>query len=86
MIGVVFSKLQQADNIGHIIPIEEIELFLNDARDGHYDGKPALLDEFQHLENDAILRKLKLPPDKNDETRGTSSGCGCGKRSYDCRD
>ena len=28
MIGLVFSKLQQADNIGYIIPMEEIQLFL----------------------------------------------------------
>jgi S1-C subfamily serine protease len=60
MIGIVFSKLQQSDNIGYIIPIEEIELFLADVKDGHYDGKPLLIDEFQKLENDALRAKLKL--------------------------
>ena len=60
MIGIVFSKLQQADNIGYIIPVEEIALFLADVKDGHYDGKPLLVDEFQRLENDALRAKLKL--------------------------
>ena len=60
MIGLVFSKLQQADNIGYIIPMEEIELFLKDVEDGRYDGKPVLIDAFQNLENAALRRKLKL--------------------------
>ena len=60
MIGLVFSKLQQADNIGYIIPMEEIELFLKDVEDGRYDGKPSLIDTFQHLENEALRGKLKL--------------------------
>ena len=61
MIGLIFSKLTQADNIGYIIPMEEIELFLKDVEDGRYDGKPVLIDAFQNLENEALRRKLKLP-------------------------
>ena len=60
MIGLVFSKLSMADNIGYIIPIEEIELFLKDIKDGHYDGKPVFIDEIQTLENAALREKLKL--------------------------
>jgi S1-C subfamily serine protease len=60
MIGIVFSKLEQADNIGYIIPMEEIELFFKDVQDGRYDGKPFLVDEFQNLENEALRSKLKL--------------------------
>ncbi len=60
MIGLIFSKLTQADNIGYIIPMEEIELFLKDVEDGRYDGKPVLIDSFQNLENEALRRKLKL--------------------------
>ena len=41
MIGLAFSRLGEAQNIGYIIPSEEIELFLKDIADGHYDGKPA---------------------------------------------
>lgn len=60
MIGVAFSRLGMADNIGFIIPAEEIELFLEDLKDGRYDGKPALFDELQTLENPALRAFLKL--------------------------
>lgn len=60
MIGLAFSHLGQADNIGYIIPVEEIELFLQDIADGHYDGKPALYDDRQTLENPALREFLKL--------------------------
>lgn len=61
MIGLVFSRLGMADNIGYIIPCEEVELFLNDVRDGRYDGKPAMYDDLQTLENPALRSWLKLP-------------------------
>jgi len=60
LIGIVFSKLQKSDNIGYIIPMEEIDLFLNDVRDSRYDGKPVLDIEVQYLENEALRSKLKL--------------------------
>lgn len=60
MIGLAFSRLNNAQNIGYIIPNEEIELFLADIRDGQYDGKPALLDELQTLDNPALRAYLKL--------------------------
>src|ERR1051325_10802886 len=60
MIGLAFSKLTEADNIGYIIPSEEIDLFLQDVADGHYDGKPGLYDDFQTLENPALRSFLKL--------------------------
>jgi S1-C subfamily serine protease len=60
MIGVVFSKVAQADNIGYIIPSEEVDLFLKDVADGHYDGKPALHEPLQTLENDALRSFLRL--------------------------
>jgi S1-C subfamily serine protease len=60
MIGLAFSHLASAENIGYIIPCEEIDLFLEDIADGHYDGKPALFDEFQPLENPALRAFLKV--------------------------
>ena len=60
MIGLAFSRLGDAQNIGYIIPNEEIELFLKDIADGHYDGKPAFFDELQTLENPALRSYLKL--------------------------
>jgi S1-C subfamily serine protease len=61
MIGLTFSRLNEAENIGYIIPSEEIDLFLQDIADGHYDGKPAMYDTLQTLENPALRSFLKLP-------------------------
>ena len=60
MVGLIFSKLTQADNIGYIIPSEEIDLFLKDVADGRYDGKPAMHEPLQTLENDALRGFLRL--------------------------
>ena len=60
MIGLAFSVLQNAENIGYIIPNEEIELFLKGLANGSYDGKPGMYDELQTLENPALRGFLKL--------------------------
>ena len=62
MIGLAFSRLVGGDaqNIGYIIPNEEVDLFLKDIADGHYDGKPMLYDDLQTLENPALRQYLKL--------------------------
>jgi hypothetical protein len=61
MIGLAFSKAGgDTQNIGYIIPNEEVELFLKDIADGHYDGKPAMYDDLQTLENPALREFLKL--------------------------
>jgi S1-C subfamily serine protease len=77
MIGLAFSKMGgDTQNIGYIIPDEEVDLFLKDIADGHYDGKPAIYDELQTLENPALREYLRLDktvqgmvvhrPDKSD--------------------
>jgi len=60
MIGLAFSGVAGANNIGYVIPNEEIELFLSDVADGRYDGKPLLLDSVQTLENPVLRQYLKL--------------------------
>ena len=60
VVGLIFSRLSAADNIGYIIPTEEIDLFLDDVKDGKYDGKPALRDTLQTMENDVLRGFLKL--------------------------
>ena len=63
MIGLAFSRLGgDSQNIGYIIPNEEIELFLEDIRNGPYHGKPAMYDDLQTLENPALRAFLKLDP------------------------
>lgn len=60
VIGLVFSHLSGSENIGYIIPCEEIDLFLRDVAAGHGENKPALFDEYQTLENPSLRTFLKL--------------------------
>ncbi len=60
MIGLAFSGINSAQNIGYIIPNEEVELFLKDIADGKYDGKPSMFDDFQSLENPSLRSFLKV--------------------------
>ena len=77
MIGLAFSRLGgDSQNIGYIIPNEEVDLFLKDIASGHYVGKASMHDELQTLENPALREYLKLDksvegmvvhrPDKSD--------------------
>jgi S1-C subfamily serine protease len=61
LVGLVFSLIQNAQNIGYLIPVEEIQLFLNDIADGVYDGKPQMFDLVQTVENEALRKRLGLP-------------------------
>lgn len=63
IVGIVFSRLNQADNIGYLIPSQEVNTFLQDVKDGRYDGKPRLLDEFQTLLNPALRVQMGLGKD-----------------------
>jgi S1-C subfamily serine protease len=60
MVGLAFAGATNAQNIGYIIPNEEVELFLRDVADGKYDGKPSMFDDLQTLENAALRAYLKL--------------------------
>ncbi len=59
--GLVFSNIPNAQNIGYLIPVEEIRLFLDDVADGTYDGKPQMYDLLQTVENSALRLRLGLP-------------------------
>lgn len=59
IVGLVFSRME-AENIGYLIPVEEIQRFLADIEDGKYDGKPQMFDEYQTAENEALRAKLQL--------------------------
>jgi S1-C subfamily serine protease len=61
MIGLAFSRAGgDTQNIGYIIPNEEVDYFLKDIADGKYDGKPTMFDDLQTLENPALREFLKL--------------------------
>jgi S1-C subfamily serine protease len=63
IVGLVFSKINEAENIGYLIPTDEIRAFMDNIKDGHYDGNMLLLDEYQTAENEALRKYLKLPAD-----------------------
>lgn len=61
IVGIVFRVLQEAENIGYLIPTEVVRHFLNDcAADGKYDGFPKLDIECDTLENPSIREFLGL--------------------------
>lgn len=60
VIGIVYSGIPSADNIGFIIPADEVRMFLEDVKDGTYDGKPNIHVSMQIAENDALREMLKL--------------------------
>ncbi len=61
VVGVAFSGIQNANNIGYLIHATELVAFLEDIEDGKYDGKPNIWDYFQTTENPALRTRLKLP-------------------------
>jgi S1-C subfamily serine protease len=64
MVGLAFSRLDDSENIGYIVPTEEIELFLRDVADGHYDGKWAMYEPLQTMDNPALHPFLKIDASK----------------------
>jgi S1-C subfamily serine protease len=62
MVGVVFSRLSDAENIGFVIPNEEIDFFLEGVKKGRYEGKltDATFTRYQRLENESLRVMLKL--------------------------
>ena len=59
-IGVVFSRIDDGDNIGYVIPIKEVNLFLGDVSDGELDGKPYLDATLATTENPGRRKQLGL--------------------------
>ena len=62
VVGVVFSGVESADNIGYLIPVEEVVAFISDIDDNNeFNGRPRLLDTaYQTAENPAIRDWLNL--------------------------
>lgn len=60
VVGVVFSGIPAAENIGYVIPTDEINMFLDDVEDGKYDGNPRMFVTMQTAENPALRERLGL--------------------------
>lgn len=62
VVGVAFQGLQDADNIGYMIPTTVIKHFLKDIEDGKYDGYGSMgLMFFKGLHNESYRKYLKVP-------------------------
>ncbi len=61
VIGVAFQGMPGLENAGFFIPPPVINHFLDDIKDGRYDGFPSAGVRTAPLQNAAYRRKLKLP-------------------------
>ena len=83
VVGVAFQSYSGnvAQNTGYMIPTPVIQRFLEDVKDGHYDGYTELALRYQNLLNPSYRRALGLPPDNlgvlvTDVMKGGSSQGG----------
>ena len=60
VVGVAFAGLNSADNIGYFIPVNILNNFLEDVKDGKYDGPPLLGVEWLELESPSHRRMLGI--------------------------
>jgi S1-C subfamily serine protease len=63
MVGLAFSRMVGTQGISFIVPNEEIDAFLDDVKDGRYEGKSELAGEFQPIENESLRARLGLGRD-----------------------
>ena len=63
VVGVAFQGIPGLQNAGFFIPPEVIRHFLDDIKDGRYDGFPMAGVNFYDLQNPAYRRLLGLPDD-----------------------
>ncbi len=64
VVGVSFAGLTTADNIGYFIPVNILKNFLDDVKDGRYDGPPNLGIEILALESSSHRKMLGLENQK----------------------
>jgi S1-C subfamily serine protease len=62
MVGLVFSRLEKAENISYVIPDEEIELFLKEKGYEEHGGKPSFHDSTHTLQSPILRKFLNLAP------------------------
>lgn len=54
IVGVVMQLMSNSQNIGYLVPVNMVRHFLDDLKDGHYDGFPELGISTQSMENPTI--------------------------------
>lgn len=63
IVGVVMQQITNSQNIGYLVPVEIIKHFLDDIKDGHYDGFVHLGIDTQKMENEAVRGVYKMDKD-----------------------
>jgi S1-C subfamily serine protease len=61
VVGVAMQIISNSQNIGYMIPTPNINHFLEDLKDGKYDGFPVLGIEYESTENIALRQFYHLP-------------------------
>jgi S1-C subfamily serine protease len=61
LVGIAFQSLEEAENIGYVIPTPVVQHFLRDVESPPYDGFPELGLTVQQLESSAHRKYLGLP-------------------------
>lgn len=76
VVGVAFQSLEQAENIGYVVPVTVVQHFLEDIRrHGSFSGVTCLGLRYAKLENESMRSYLKLPKDtktKSKKAKGNS--------------
>lgn len=63
MVGLVFSRLEEAENTGFLISSDEVKQFLKDIEDGKVEGKQGMETRLnlKSLENETMRKMLDVP-------------------------
>jgi S1-C subfamily serine protease len=64
LVGLAFQVAGSMENIGYMVPAPVMEHFLNDIKDGTYNGTPCLGLYCQRLENPDIRSRFGVPDDQ----------------------
>ncbi len=65
IVGIAMQGIEDSQSIGYMIPAPIINHFLNDIKDGDYDGFPALGISYQKIENKALKKKYGLSEEQS---------------------
>ncbi len=60
IVGVVMQQIPKLQNIGYLVPVEVIKHFLEDVKDGKYDGFPHLGITTERMESKALRNVHKM--------------------------
>ncbi len=60
LVGIAVQTIDEAENVGYMVPASIVRHFLDDVKDGTFDGFPELGVNVQPIQNDALRRMVKM--------------------------